>query len=128
MAKVLVIDDDAGLRAVVCRGLRHVGHEVIDAVDGDAGLEAARRHHPRLVITDIVMPGRDGIETIVALAALDPRPVIIAVSGMTGADGFTPLDDARLLGADAVLRKPFVLAELLETAERLLRPGDSDSA
>ena len=120
MAKVLVIDDDADLRRAICRGLRQAGHEPIEAGDGRAGLEAARREPVRLVITDIVMPDQDGIETIMELKGLDPSPAIIAMSGMSGGGGFTPLDDASLLGADAVFRKPFELTELVATAEKLL--------
>jgi DNA-binding response OmpR family regulator len=121
MTKVLVIEDDEDLRLAICKRLKQAGYDALEAGDGRAGLELATREHPELVITDIIMPDRDGIEAIVELRGLAPSPAIIAMSGMTGARGYTPLDDASLLGADAVLKKPFEIDDLLAMAERLLR-------
>jgi CRP/FNR family transcriptional regulator, polysaccharide utilization system transcription regulator len=122
MAKVLVIEDDHDLRETICRGLRRAGHDPIEARNGREGVVLAALHLPALVITDIAMPERDGIEAIVELRERRAASAIIAMSGMTGRAGFDPLRDAQMLGADAVFMKPFALEQLLATAEMLLEP------
>jgi DNA-binding response OmpR family regulator len=120
MATILVIDDDAQVRRMMNRVLSQAGHEVHEAANGRLGVDAFRAHRPSIVITDILMPEQEGIETIRALRreGLDTR--IIAVSGGGYSHNMLFLDMARQLGADSALRKPFRAAELLDTVNRLL--------
>lgn len=122
MAKVLVIEDDDDVRKAVCRMLRAGGHDAIEACQGKDGMAALLRDLPDLVLTDLIMPGQDGIETIAKIREISGLP-IIAMSGQRQ-DGFTPLVDAQLLGADITIKKPFTMAALLSAVNELLA-GDA---
>ena len=117
--KILVIDDDSGMRYTLARVLSSGGHEVVTAEDGDRGMEAFRRLLPELVITDIFMPEQEGIETIRQIRRERPTAKIMAISGSISGDRFDVLEIARLLGADDALQKPFDAAELLNRVEQL---------
>jgi two-component system chemotaxis response regulator CheY len=121
MSKILLIDDDERLRALIARGLRAGGHDLVEAGDGQRGVALARRSLPDLVITDISMPDQDGIQTIRELRELSLTLPIIVISGEQGVGAYRPLDDARLLGANVAMAKPFELAALLGEVQRLLR-------
>jgi CheY-like chemotaxis protein len=108
-ARILVVDDEAGVRAFLREALEQGGYQVIEAADGRQALRQARAGNADLVITDLVMPEQEGIETIRALRREMPGIGIIAISG---AFGGMFLKTAQLLGANAVLSKP-VTAELL---------------
>ncbi len=120
MARILIIDDERSLRRMIVRILTGMGHEVFEASDGLEGLELFRKHRPTLVITDILMPQREGFQTIRDLRHETPEIAILAVSG--GGRERTPmfLIDAGKVGADATLRKPFRPAELIAAVNRLL--------
>jgi CheY-like chemotaxis protein len=120
MASVLVIDDDPITRTVVGAILESAGHIVSEAADGDAGLTTFSSIWPDLVITDILMPGKDGIETIRELRTISPAVKIIALSGDVRFDGPGILEAARLLGADEVMEKPFRNDQLLRIVAKLL--------
>ena len=120
MANVLVIDDDAVTRTVVCALLESAGHTVSEAADGDAGLAMFYANSLDLVITDILMPGKDGIETIRELRATDREIKIIALSGDVRFDGPGILMAAHLLGADQVIEKPFRNDEFMRIVEQAL--------
>jgi CheY-like chemotaxis protein len=121
MAKVLVIEDDETFRELICLMLQTAGHETLEAQDGTRGV-ARMAERPDLVITDLVMPEQEGIETIQQIRELDESLPIIAISGMWGTGDFTPLDDAKLMGASAALRKPIERTTLLEEVSRLVPP------
>ena len=118
---ICVIDDDESVRQTVGRILRGAGYAVVDAKDGELGLRAVERYNPAMIVTDIVMPNREGIETIREAKQRFPSIPIIAISGggRLGPDGFLEL--AVKLGADDCLAKPFRPAELLEKVSRLLK-------
>src|SRR5689334_11722523 len=121
MFRVLVIDDNADTREVLQLLLQRAGYSVDVATDGAAGLELLRRRPAELVITDIFMPNRDGIETIEQLRNEFASLKVIAISGggrLAKKDGY--LLTARELGADAVLAKPFEREELLRAVRKLL--------
>ena len=118
MAKVLVIEDDSDVRKIVCRMLRSAGHEPIEADQGEAGLAALHRDQPDLVVTDLIMPGSDGIETIAKIREVSGLP-IIAMSGMRQGE-FAPLVDAQMMGADITIKKPFTVEALLSAVNELL--------
>src|SRR5947208_2928258 len=81
MARIIVIDDEESVRLAVTRLLRAEGHEVLEAEDGAVGLRLYEEKPAALVITDIVMPEQEGMETIFKLMKKNPRPKIIAISG-----------------------------------------------
>jgi CheY-like chemotaxis protein len=119
MAKILVIDDDALMRRLVGRILVGGGHDVIEAMDGRDGMVLFRTNRPDIVVTDLVMPQQDGIETIIKLRREDPAILILAISG--GLRGSPVcLDAAQKLGADATLMKPFLADDLLGEIDKLL--------
>ncbi|MCD4750789.1 MAG: response regulator [Thermoanaerobaculales bacterium] len=120
MVQILVIDDDDVIRASLCEMLRLSGFEVRTAENGHVGMNLFAQAPADLVITDIVMPEKEGLETIVELRRLCPKVKIIAISGgLTGpAKGY--LAAARGLGADRVLSKPFTLQDLLKLMKELL--------
>jgi CheY-like chemotaxis protein len=119
-AKVLVIDDDSLVRRTISRILQHGGYEVMLAEDGAKGVAKFRSERPDLVITDIIMPEQEGIETIIQLLRDNPAARIIAVSGGGRLGSMDFLTVANKLGAAASLRKPFEPAELLGCVERAL--------
>ncbi len=120
MARILVIDDEPTVRRYFARVLDMAGHEVDVAENGREGMRMFRAHRPDLVITDILMPESDGIETITELKQDFPDTKIIAISGggAVGPHGY--LKAAELLGADVVLEKPIKATELRETVNELL--------
>jgi DNA-binding response OmpR family regulator len=126
LAKVLVIDDDRTVRFAICRGLKISGHESREAGDGKSGVDLAKQWQPDLVISDINMPEQEGIQTISELRQSFPHLPIIVISGEREVGNYAPLNDARQLGADAAIPKPFELALLLGEVERLLKRGASE--
>ena len=119
-ANVLVVEDDAELLEVLCRAFEGSGHTVLRASCGDAGLRLFRAEPPDLVICDIIMPDRDGIELIPEMKALQPGVKIVAISGRQMIGGLDVLHLAARLGADATLAKPFQVDELMTLASGLL--------
>jgi DNA-binding response OmpR family regulator len=113
MAKILLIDDERATRTLVRRILASVENEVIEAADGQEGLTQFVIHRPHVVITDILMPEKEGIETIRELRRIAPTIWIIAMSGGGAAHDVVFLDFAKALGADFALAKPFRADELI---------------
>lgn len=120
MAVLLVIDDDAGMRKLMVRTLSAGNHQVIEAENGREGLKLMDQHKPDVVITDILMPQKEGIETIREVQERAPNTRIIAVSGGGMSHNLMFLDVARAFGADAVLAKPFRPAQLVDMVEQVL--------
>jgi len=114
MATILVIDDEPRMLRVIGEILRGAGHTVVDAGSGDAGVREIGRQKIDLVITDIIMPDKEGIETIGEIKQDHPEMPIVAISGgsLKGAGSY--LETAAALGASATLAKPFHGFELLE--------------
>ena len=120
MAKILIIDDDVGMRRTASRILRRGGHKVVEAGDGVEGLCIFRTELPDIVVSDIVMPKKEGIETIVELRRENPALLILAISGnLTGSTNY--LRFAEKLGANGTLAKPFRAADLLREINNLMR-------
>lgn len=124
MARILIIDDDPALRGTIRRVVERGGHQVEEAEDGEAGLRQVAKEAPDLVITDLLMPEKEGIETIMELTAGYPGVRILAISGAGGsAEEEGPLMDAKLFGAHEVLAKPFSIEALMAAVERLAPAG-----
>lgn len=121
MARILIIDDDADVRAVTQEILESAGHEVVCAENGLAGLEAQRRRPADLAVVDLFMPEKEGVETIQDLRRQFPGVKIVAMSGGgRSIDSGRYLATASRLGAGAVLSKPFDARALLGAIDRLL--------
>ena len=119
MATILVIDDDEGVRRLLRTVLEQEGHEVLEANDGVRGVALFGKHRPDLAIVDLLMPEKDGIETIREIRRLDGEARLIA---MTGA---LPLHESSLrvaerLGARRALKKPMQIREIVEAVEEVL--------
>jgi DNA-binding response OmpR family regulator len=123
MTAILVVDDQKELRAVVRRVLTEAGHEVAEAEDGDAALAAFRANPPALVITDIIMPEKAGIEVIATMKRERPEVKVLAMSGGGRHRVMDFLAIAREAGADAALEKPFRKSELLARVAELIGPA-----
>jgi len=120
MATILVIDDDAAMRRIVVRMLEGTKHRILEAKDGQHGLALLAQHGADLVITDIIMPEKEGIQTIREIQERSPDTKIIAMSGGGMSRNLMFLDVARAFGADVALAKPFKPQELIEAIDRLL--------
>ena len=121
MAKILVIEDDPGIRKMIELTLTRAAHQVTLTNDGDQGLKSFRAEQPDLVISDIVMPNKEGIETIMEIRKLAPAIPIIAMSGGGLNIGTQYLGVAQKLGANAILSKPFRTAELVDLVAQILK-------
>jgi DNA-binding response OmpR family regulator len=117
---VLLIDDDLELLRQMTAAFSAAGYRVQAANDGQKGLARFKAEPAELVVTDIIMPTREGVETIVALRRVSAHVKIIAISGgfRVGPEDFLKL--ARHVGADDTLPKPFRHGDLLAAAARLL--------
>ena len=117
---ILVIDDEQLIRLQIRNALELEGFSVHEAANGNEGLSRIATARPDVVITDILMPDKEGIETILELRRTHPKIKIIAISGggRTGNKDF--LRTAKHLGADRTLAKPFGLAELLRLVREVL--------
>jgi CheY-like chemotaxis protein len=116
---VCVIDDDARLREAICSILNRAGYTTVQADDGAVGLEVVAREKPSVVLTDIVMPNREGIETIQILKSKFPHIPVLAMSG-SHSPGKNYLEWAEAIGADDCVAKPFGPAELLRKIGELV--------
>lgn len=119
MARILIIDDDDLLRGVLAKALGYAGHEVIQAADGLQGTDLFHATPVDLVVTDLIMPVQEGVETIVRLRRDNPKIPIIAISGgVTNSKLY--LDMAGKIGARRILPKPFTPQELIAVVDEVL--------
>jgi CheY-like chemotaxis protein len=120
--RILVIDDDDIFRKMLRVMLVSGGYEVQEAASGETGIVSYRQQRTDLVITDILMPDMEGLETIRTLVAMDPDVRIIAVSGSNPGWVEEYLKDATAFGARRVLQKPVTLNQLLTVVAEVLAP------
>ena len=120
MAEILIIDDEPGVLRVLRKILESAGHSVTEAPDGEVALRHFEGQPADLVITDIFMPGMDGIEFLVHIRKAFPDARVLAMSGGGILSRDQALSDASLLGADQILQKPFSKDEVLEAVGRTL--------
>lgn len=118
---VLVADDNQLVRTMLRVAIERSGFLVLEAEDGRQALELYRTHRPACVVTDILMPEKEGLETITELRAEPHRAPIIAMSGESFTETSLYLRIARDFGADVVLEKPFSIERLLMHLDRLIR-------
>jgi DNA-binding response OmpR family regulator len=123
--KILIIEDDEFLRAALAKLMGRTGGVVLEAGNGVEGLRLFRAEKPALVITDILMPDKEGLETIREMRRERADVRIIAISAGSPKYNLQFLDLAEKFGADATMHKPVDPDMLLVVARRLLSPGES---
>lgn len=126
LKNVLIIDDEDAIREFVSFILIKEGFSVDIAQNGSEGLHKAQSNPPDLLITDLVMPEKEGIETIREFKTLYPDCPIIAMSGSVNSDTYFSV--ARLLGACQVIQKPFSRQELITAISAVLRLGSRNTS
>jgi CheY-like chemotaxis protein len=122
MAQILLIEDDDRLRSLLSCVLQRAGHTVVAASGGQKGLDLAHAEPPDLVVTDLVMPDTEGLETIIELRQDFPDLPIIAMSG--AGLGSHYLKAAAKLGATLTLAKPFTMEAFVEAVEQVREGAD----
>ncbi len=120
-ARILLVDDDLLVSETLSAILRRAGYVITTAVNGNAGLKELQSQEFDLVITDIMMPRMDGIETILAIRRHNPLQKIIAISGGSLEVDLDYLKYAEKLGADGILYKPINTEQLLTMVGPLLQ-------
>lgn len=120
MARILIIDDDVQILDMLRQILKSEGYEVVEAADGREGIRLYREDPADLIITDIIMPEKEGIETIIEFKRDFPDVKIIAISGggRIGPEEYLPM--AEMLGAKRTFSKPVEREELLEAIRELI--------
>ena len=121
MARILIIDDEPQIRSMLRLMLERVGYEVAEAPDGIEGIRRYRENPADLIITDLIMPNKDGIGMIIDLKKEFPKVKIIAMSGggVNRPEGY--LDGAKKLGAACTLTKPIDRDEMLKAVKETLK-------
>ncbi len=120
MARILIIEDDTEVRAYLDSLLDRAGYTTVTAANGKEGVAIFQEGAVDLVITDIIMPEKDGIETIMDMKRSNRDLKIIAISGGGRAEPENYLHSARLLGADRTIKKPFSNDDILTAVKELL--------
>lgn len=120
VSSVLIIDDEKNIRELFSEALEDAGYDVHLAADGDSGIRAFDRHTPDVVIVDVFMPEKDGIETILEISLRKTRARIIAISGGGFSQNFQFLDMTQRLGADVMLYKPVLPDKIVACVDELI--------
>jgi CheY-like chemotaxis protein len=128
MANILLLDDNTAFLEPLLEVLSQAGHEVTATSSGLKAVAHVKLSPCDLMITDILMPGQDGIETICAMRKVSPALKIIAMSGGGMIDTELCLALARRLGADSVLKKPFSPADILTAVSVALGAGKGNTS
>ena len=117
--KILVIDDDEFIRLTIKSILKKYGCTILEATDGNEGVSLYKRERPNITITDMLMPDKEGIETISEIRAINPAAKIIAISGGGNTQNMAFLQLAQKMGANRTLSKPIKPEELLNAIQAL---------
>lgn len=132
MARILIVDDEAGVRSTLRSMLERRGYEVVEAADGDECLKVLAQQGADLVLLDILMPRREGLETLLQLRNQGHGPPVIAMSGGGAIATSVLLKSASVLGACEALDKPIRAEALVAAVERSLAgpraPGAPDGS
>lgn len=115
----LVIDDSADTREFLSLLLQKNEFEVVTASDGDDGLSTFKKHRPHVIITDIFMPNKEGLELINEIRNIDDEVGIIAISGYKDKQGMDYLEVAKQFGAQEVMEKPINTDRLINIVKKI---------
>jgi len=120
--RILVVEDDPGTRRTLQIALSQAGYQVIEAQDGREAMRLWRDQGADLVITDILMPDKNGLELIIEVRALSPdTPIVVMTDGGRSRQVRLLEENAKLLGAIRAVAKPFRLEEMLAVVDQELR-------
>ena len=119
MKRILIIDDEPDILMMLKKMLERAGFEVDIAENGESGMQLFHSQSADLVITDIIMPEKEGLEIIREMKQLKPDLKIIAISGGGRLSADNYLDTAKMFGADRAFQKPFRQAELVAAVKEL---------
>lgn len=119
MGNILVVDDEKSFRSIIRKTLEIAGHEVVEAGNGNEALKIYSKDQTDVVIIDIMMPEKEGIETIMELRRDYPKTNIIAMSGHGLNSPYLLM--AKHLGANYILDKPFYVEELIKILDEILK-------
>ncbi|MFT5287227.1 MAG: CheY-like chemotaxis protein [Planctomycetota bacterium] len=121
MSEFLVIEDDEGVRAVLCGMLERLGHQVVLACDGAEGVSMFQKRQSPNVITDMLMPEKEGLQTIHEIREISPEVRILAISGGgRSINAGSCLKLASSMGANCVLEKPFDFKQIGDAVNQLI--------
>lgn len=120
MSTVLIIDDELAICKLLRKILEKEGYDVLEANNGDKGLRLFNEHHPELIITDLIMPGKEGLETIREIKKSGSNTKIIAISGGGISDPGLYLEFAKKFGAHMTFSKPLNNNDLITCVRHLL--------
>jgi YesN/AraC family two-component response regulator len=120
MSRILIIDDETAISIMLKKMVEKAGYEAMTAENGNEGLELFGSFKPDLLITDIVMPEKEGLELIFELRRKNPKLKIIAISGGGRFQYEGYLNSAKHLGANKIFQKPLDLKELMSSISELL--------
>jgi CheY-like chemotaxis protein len=125
MAAIIIVDDDPTVRAIAVEFLRDGDHAIVEAADGNEALRILKAVPIDLMVLDMLMPQKDGLETLMEVRQLYPDMRILAISSGGSMDANYLLAVARTLGADAVLSKPLTAARFRRMVDDLLTPASA---
>ena len=128
MARILIVDDEEAIREMFRDVLETAGHQVLEAEDGKKGIAVQQTLGVDLVITDMIMPVQDGLETIRILRRDYPELPILAISGGGRTNDLSLLRKAVAEGAAATLVKPFAVGKLMDTINLCFSAGSTPKA
>ena len=128
MARILIIDDHLSLRLAIRQFVEWAGHEAVEAENGEQGIALQRENPADLVICDMIMPEKHGIDTVVEIMRIDPKVPVIAISGgaMLGHLDYLPI--ARKLGVRRIIDKPFGMSQMLAAISDCLEETPPESS
>ena len=120
MQRILIIDDETNILLMLKKMLERAGYEIDLASNGEEGLRLFRSAPSDLVITDIIMPEKEGLETIREMRKMQPNMKIIAMSGGGKISADNYLETAKIFGASRIIEKPFTQQAMVSTVKELL--------
>ena len=121
---VLVIDDDETIIHLITALVEELSYNVLTASNGIAAMDLLKTHHVDLVITDIIMPGMEGLEVVRNVKRIHPDVPMIAMSGYRASGHLDYLKHAKEFGVNETFQKPFDVETFLQTVQDLVEPKD----
>jgi CheY-like chemotaxis protein len=120
--KILVVEDDTLTRVTLCKLFQRMNFETCEACNGHMAIKQMHQENPDIIITDLLMPDKEGLETISDIRRENREIKIVAMSGGGHTHNMSFLDIAKELGANYTLAKPFRPAEILDLIKKLSTP------
>jgi len=125
MQKILIIDDEPHILMMLKKMMEKAGYETDLAANGKEGMEIFQKSPSDLVITDIIMPEKEGLETIREMKRIHPELKIIAMSGGGKISAENYLETARIFGATRIIQKPFTQNDMVSAVKELMDSGSA---